>query len=177
MAVGYFVRELFRETSKWLFQYPLFKMDETEMPTTKMLLWENEVISPAYHKVIADKVDATFGIKLPTQEEERTNPNMSKKAIAEAVCHIRQNCRDNEILMQYNIEFGFCRNYVGASVWSILLITGISIINLFCGWLSWWTLMVALIIQTLLMMVCYLILKARGWIYAKYLFATFIEKK
>lgn len=38
MAVGYLVREVFKETSKWLFQYRLFKKDETEMSTTKMLL-------------------------------------------------------------------------------------------------------------------------------------------
>ena len=50
LALGYLVSEIIRETSKVLFQYPLFKKDETEMPTTKMLLWQNEVISPAYHR-------------------------------------------------------------------------------------------------------------------------------
>ena len=49
----------------------MFKKDETEMPTTMLLLWQNAVISPPYHKVIAAKVKATFGMKLPTIEEER----------------------------------------------------------------------------------------------------------
>ena len=155
MAVGYLVREVFKETSKWLFQYPMFKKDETEMPTTKMLLWQNAAISPAYHKVIAAKVRATFGIKLPTAEEEKADLALAKKTIADAVYQIRQNCRGDDILRQYNIEFGFCRNYLGAGVWSSLLIICTGIANIFCGWLSWWAIGGTLIIQVLLMIINY----------------------
>ncbi len=176
MAVGYLVRELFRETSKWLFQYPMLKMDETEMPTTKMLLWKNSYISPAYHKQIANKVKAMFDISLPTCEEEQADLDMAKKTITEVVHQIRQNCRNNEILRQYNLEFGFCRNYLGAGVWSILLIISIGVVNIFYGWLIWWTIIVAFVAQVLLMVGCYFVLKTRGWTYAKYLFATFTGK-
>lgn len=177
MAVGYLVREIFKETSKWLFQYRLFKKDETEMPTTRMLLWENASISPEYHKEIAAKVKDTFGIKLPSQKEEQADPDRAKKIIADVVYQIRQNCRGDEILRQYNIEFGFCRNYLGASVWSILFIIGIGIANIFFGWLPWWLLVVALVLQVIMMAGCYLLLETRGWTYAKYLFATFTGKK
>ena len=61
----------------------------------------------------------------------------AKKAITEAVYQIRQNCRGDEILRQYNIEFGFCRNYLGAGVWSLFFLFGIGVANIFCGWLSW----------------------------------------
>ena len=176
MAVGYFVRELFKETSKWLFQYPVFKRDETEMPTTKMLLWKNAEISPAYHKQIAAKIEAMFGIKLPSSEEEQADLGMAKKTIAEAVQQIRQNCRGDEILRQYNIEFGFCRNYLGAAVWSIILITSIGVVNIFYGWLPWWSITVAFVVQVLFMVICYFLLEVRGWTYAKYLFATFTGK-
>ena len=176
MAVGYLVRELIKETSKWLFQYPLFKKDEAEMPTTKMLLWQNAAISPAYHKVIANKVKATFGLKLPTLEEEKADLALAKKMIAEAVYQIRQNCRGDDILRQYNMEFGFCRNYLGAGVWSNLFIIGIGVANILYGWLPWWAIVGALVMQVLLMVACYLVLETRGWTYAKYLFATFIGK-
>jgi hypothetical protein len=176
MTVGYLVSEVFKETSKWLFQYRMFKKDETEMPTTQMLLWQNELISPEYHNEIAAKVKETFGRKLPTRKEEEADPGLSKMRIAEIVSQIRQNCRGDVILRQYNIEFGFCRNYLGASVWSILLIISIGIANLFCGWLSWWFIGVVLIIQVLLMVACYLLLETRGWTYARYLFATFTGK-
>lgn len=176
MAVGYLVREVFKETSKWLFQYPMFKRDETEMPTTKMLLWGNAKISPVYHDEISIKVKETFGINLPTYEEELVDLGLAKKTIVDVVDQIKQNCRGNEILRQYNIEFGFCRNYLGAGIWSILFIISIGIINIFYGWLSWWTIIVALVTQALLMAGCYFLLEVRGWTYAKYLFATFTEQ-
>lgn len=176
MAVGYLIRELFKETSKWLFQYPMFKRDETEMPTTKMLLWDNAKISPAYHKQIATKIKTTFGIKLPTLEEEHADLGMAKQRITEAVQQIRQNCRGDEILRQYNIEFGFCRNYLGAGVWSIFLIIIMGLVNIFCGWLSWWSIIMALVTQAMLMVGCYFLLEVRGWAYAKCLFATFMGK-
>ena len=177
MAVGYLVSEIFKETSKWLFQYPMFKKDETEMPTTKILLWDNTAISPEYHKEIAAKVKDTFGIKLPSPKEEQADPEKAKKKIADVVYQIRQNCRGDEILRQYNMEFGFCRNYLGAGVWSILLIIGIGIANFFCGWLQWGALVAALAFQVIMMVGCYLLLETRGWTYAKYLFATFTGKK
>ena len=176
MAIGYLVREVFKETSKVLFQYPLFKRDETEMPTTKMLLWQNECVSPAYHKEIAAKVKKTFGIKLLTREEEQANPHMAKRTIADAVSQIRQHSRGDLILRQYNMEFGFCRNYLGAGVWSVLLILGFGVANAFFSWLSWWALGIALVLQVLLMIGCYMMLDIRGWAYAKYLYATFTGK-
>lgn len=177
LAVGYLVMEIFKETSKWLFQYPLFKKDETEMPTTKMLLWQNAKISPAYHKEIASKVKETFNIKLPSEVEEQKDLYMAKKTIVEVVSQIRKNCRGDEILRQYNMEFGFCRNYLGASVWSVILIIGMGIANIFYGWLPWCALVVSLVLQVLLMVGSYLLLEARSWTYAKYLFATFTGKK
>lgn len=177
MAVGYLVSEIFRETSKLLFQYPLFKKDETEMPTTKMLLWQNDAISPLYHKEIAAKAKKIFGIKLPTREEELANPEEAKRTIVDVVHQIRQHSRGDMILRQYNIEFGFCRNYLGASIWSILLVLGLSIVNIFYGWLSWWPLALALILQVLLMIGCYKLLDIRGWAYANYLYATLTGKE
>jgi len=176
LAVGYFVREVFRETSKVLFQKSLFKIDETEMPTTKMLLWQNELISPAYHKEIASKVKATFGIKLPTRAEEQANLPLAKQTIVDAVSQIRQHSREDMILRQYNMEFGFCRNYLGAGVWSIAFILVLSIANIFYGWIPWWALAASLILQVLLMVCCYMLLNFRGRTYAKYLFATFTGK-
>lgn len=176
MAVGYLVSDVFRETSKWLFQYPLFKINETESPTTKMLLWQNAAITPAFHKVIAVKVRSQFGIKLPSQEEEYKDPVMAKKTIAETVRQIRQSCRGDKILSQYNMEFGFCRNYLGASVWSVLFIIIIALSNFSNNLLSWWIIMGVLALQIVLMVVCYLLLKIRGWTYAEYLFATFTSK-
>ena len=74
------------------------------------------------------------------------------------------------------MEFGFCRNYLGAGVWSVLLILGLGVANAFFSWLSWWALGIALVLQVLLMIGCYMMLDIRGWAYAKYLYATFTGK-
>ena len=37
-AIGFFVRSLFRDASKMIFQFPMFKEDETDMPTSKPLI-------------------------------------------------------------------------------------------------------------------------------------------
>lgn len=146
LALGYLVSELFRETSKWLFQYQLFKKDETEMPTTKLLLWQTSAISSDYHNAIAIKVNEIFGMKLPTREEEKVDLESTKKVIVDVVSQIRQLCRGDKILRQYNIEFGFCRNYLGASVWSICLIVILLCFNVFLNMLSWWIILLFLII-------------------------------
>lgn len=176
LALGYLVSELFRETSKWLFQYQLFKKDETEMPTTKLLLWQTSAISSDYHNAIAIKVNEIFGMKLPTREEEKVDLESAKKVIVDVVSQIRQLCRGDKILRQYNIEFGFCRNYLGASVWSICLIVILLCFNVFLNMLSWWIILLFLIIQIMAMMGFYLLLETRGWAYARYLFATFMAK-
>ena len=94
LALGYLVSELFRETSKWLFQYQLFKKYETEMPTTKLLLWQTSAISSDYHNAIAIKVNEIFGMKLPTREEEKVDLESTKKVCPgwPAVWLLRQCC-------------------------------------------------------------------------------------
>ena len=56
-ALAYWIRQLFIDASKRLFQFRLFKEDETEMPTTKLLLWSSDVRkSEADIKRIAEKI-------------------------------------------------------------------------------------------------------------------------
>ena len=53
------------------------------------------------------------------------------------------------------------------------VIISIGVANILYGWLPWWTIVVALVLQVLLMAGSYMLLETRGWAYAKYLFATF----
>lgn len=102
-ALAYWVRQLFIDASKQLFQFRLFKEDETEMPTTKLLLWSSaERKSEADIKQIAAKVEADFGIRLLSKDEEIANPSEAKRAIVDAVGKIREVTRKNENLQQYN---------------------------------------------------------------------------
>lgn len=73
-ALAYWIRQLFIDASKRLFQFRLFKEDETEMPTTKLLLWSSDVRkSEADIKRIAEKIKTDFGIQLLSKDEEISN--------------------------------------------------------------------------------------------------------
>ena len=85
-ALAYWIRQLFIDASKILFQFPIFKEDETEMPTTQLLLWSsNKRKSEDEIKQIASKIFTDFGIKLLTKEEEIANLSEAKRTIVDAV--------------------------------------------------------------------------------------------
>lgn len=128
-AIGYALREAFRSISKWLFQFPFFKEDETQMPTTEMLLWKNKSMSNEQHKNLIKKCYAMFHIRLFSEEKERTDEHEARMTIVNAVQHMREATRSNKILLQYNYEFGFCRNYLGASIFDIVFIIISLIVN------------------------------------------------
>lgn len=128
-AIGYALREAFRSVSKWLFQFPFFKEDETQMPTTEMLLWKNKSMSNEQHKNLIKKCYAMFHIRLFSEEKERTDEQEARMTIVNAVQHMREATRSNKILLQYNYEFGFCRNYLGASIFDIVFIIISLIVN------------------------------------------------
>ena len=106
-ALAYWVRQLFIDASKRLFQFRLFKEDETEMPTTKLLLWSSDVRkSEADIKRIAEKIKTDFGIQLLSKDEEIANLSEAKRTIVDAVGKIREVTRNNENLQQYNRKYG-----------------------------------------------------------------------
>lgn len=172
-CIGYFLREISRDISKLLFQFPLFKEDETEMPTTEMLLWKNEKISDDYHNSIADKVYKQFHIHLLTPEEERGDLNKAKRLIVDAVGQMRDATRHDKMLLQYNYGFGFCRNYMGASCISLLIIVILMIISCYLDLQPVCWFVIALIVQILLATGAFLMLKLRARDYAKQLLRSF----
>lgn len=173
-AIGYALQELFRETSKWLFQYPLFNESETKMPTTEILLWKNSLISKDYHKCVVEKVKDKFGISLFPEEDEKTDENEARLTIVNAVQQMREATRGDNILLQYNYEFGFCRNYLGAAIWGVVIMLIISAANIWLENISWGTCVVLLLLQVLSMLISFIALKKRGKAYAHSLLSTFM---
>ena len=166
-AIGYFARQLFRDASKMFFQFPLFKEDETEMPTTKLLLWSSEKrLSANAIKTIATKLKEDFGIKLLSEAKEQNNLLEAKKTIVDGVGKIREVTRNNPNLLQYNIDFGFCRNYLGGAVYSTFFL--LDVVN------SWQITLIALVVQILLNIIVFVTLKSKGYSYARALFNAYI---
>lgn len=174
-AIGYALRELCRSISKWLFQFPLFKEDETKMPTTEMLLWRNHLVSDEYHQTISQKVAERFNIHLMTKEEEEADIVEARLLIVNAVQNMRQVTRDDKILLQYNCEFGFCRNYLGASVVAIVLLIAIAIFGAIWSLLPIWASMLFFLLQMVFFVAAFFSLRHRGKSYAQQLFTSFMN--
>lgn len=174
-AIGYFLREVFRSISKWIFQFPLFKEDETNMPTTTMLLWSEHHLSNDYHQNIAEKVRKDFNIVLLSKQEENNEPHEARLLIVNAVQCIRNVTRDNLILQQYNIEFGFCRNYLGAATVSIVFLLAFEIVNSFIHVTASWMVLLFVLLQVLFAILFIVSLRWRGRAYARQLFSSYMQ--
>ena len=173
-ALGYFGREIFRSTSKILFQFCLFKENETEMPTTKFLLWSTNEFSVEKKRAIAKKVKERFDIKLLSKPKEASNIHEAKLTIVDAVGAIRNVTREDPILLQYNQEFGFCRNYLGGSVYAFALILLSLIANLFLNFIPGYYIWIAAIVQLVFDVILFISLKYRGKAYARQLYNSFV---
>ena len=114
-----------RLIAKEMFQKFYFK-DEIKMPTTNHLLWQNDLFDKTIKENIRFKIHSKFGITLMNEVDESANENASRKQIATAVSQIRNALRDNRLLFQHNIEYGFFRNLLGgcfiACIFSLSLI-------------------------------------------------------
>lgn len=176
-SIGYAARELFRSTSKSLFQFWLFKEDETQMPTTNLLLWSKTTFSEQKMKILRKKIKEDFNIKLLSDMDEQENNTEARRTIVDVVAQIRNATRNEDILLQYNYEFGFCRNYIGGCVYSILFIFLIGIVNYLYGFINNYIVIICLILGLIFMLIALFSLKKRGVAYAKQLFAVYIDTR
>ncbi|MEX2411995.1 MAG: hypothetical protein WD607_11640 [Candidatus Paceibacterota bacterium] len=125
-AIVFAFVQINRFTSKELFQRFYFK-DEIEMPTTKYLLIDNSFFASHIKDKIRLKIASDFEIQLLDEHAEKDNPIEAKKVIVSAVSRIRNSTRNNKMILQHNIEYGFVRNLIGGSLIAVI----ISSINLF----------------------------------------------
>jgi hypothetical protein len=130
-ALIYGVKNLARSTSKVLFQFPLFNEDESRMPTTEYLLWNNNSLSKQNKNLIREKIKSDFNLVLMNEKQEKSNEKEARLIIADAVKRIRERVRENQILFNYNCNYGFIRNFMGANIWSFFLVLILGAINYF----------------------------------------------
>ena len=130
LALGYFLRERVRATSKLLFQFPLFKEDETHMPTTDFLMWSSDY-SDEMKRAIRNKVKKDFNYTMPSKEDERKDENAARKNIAAIVGSMRNKARESgdAVYTQANYRYGYNRNLLGGLVWSFIITAVLMILN------------------------------------------------
>lgn len=130
LALGFFLRERIRTTSKLLFQFPLFKEDETHMPTTDLLMWSSDY-SDEMKKAIRNKVKKDFNYTMPSKEDEQKDEKAARKNIAAIVGSMRNKARESgdAVYTQANYRYGYNRNLLGGLVWSFIITAVLMILN------------------------------------------------
>ena len=113
-AIIFLLVQINRFLSKEIFQRIYFE-DEINMPTTNLLLKSNSELETSIKQKIEDKIKSKFEINLLTSTEESADDQRARKLIATTVSQIRNLLRDNGLLLQHNIEYGFFRNLIGGS--------------------------------------------------------------
>lgn len=171
-ALGFFCRELFRQTSKRLFQFKLFQEDETKMPTTEYLLYKNHIASCQRIDQIRKKVKLDFGSDLPTEKEQQENDFDSRLRIVEIVGAIRK-VTHGEILTQANYRYGFRRNLLGGLIWAFFLMVVLLFFCLLIGIVIWPTI-IGIIIISFQFFLAFMSLQPAAKNYARTLFDTFL---
>lgn len=177
-SVGFFMRSVFRVTSKYLFQLPFVKLDETFMPTTNLLLWKDSFYSKEKKQRIYDKIRMKYGIDLLPETVKRMKELDTRKKIAEAVSCIRIDFRrsegDKRIVENCNIQIGMFRNYLGGAVYACMLITATIVLNgIFSFTGEWVSSVVVIVIQLLFIALSIIGLKMSAKEYAKNLIDYF----
>jgi hypothetical protein len=174
-AMGYFMRLVFKETSKKILQHPLFKEDETRMPTTESLLWSTQIMSKAQKQQIHRQVKEDFGISLLTESEERKNGREARLTIVDAIGKIRNTTRGNTILLKANYEYGFWRNLIGGFAWALLFVIILFVSNAYITHISCWWFIGAIVLIISFAAFDYLVcFGSSARYYAKQLFAAYL---
>lgn len=174
-ALFYFVKLLSRSTSKFLFQFPLFEENETKMPTTELVLWKNENLSKQNKILIHEKIKVDTGLILLNEEDELENDKEARLIIAESVKRIREKTRDNVILFNYNCNYGFIRNFMGANIWALLIVIITGIASCFHPIFGWKLFIVSSSLILISFPISFWVLKLIGKEYAQQLFTTYLE--
>lgn len=177
IAIIYFLIQINRFISKELFQNLFFK-EELNMPTTNLLLNSNSTLAKSIKSQIVQKIATDFNILLLDTNSENNDEEEARKTISSAVAQIRNTTRDNSMLLQHNIEYGFVRNLIGGSVLAVL----ISVFNIFLfqytfsNSFAFKLNLIFLIIYILPVILSKYLINKYGKYYAKILFEQYLKK-
>ncbi len=173
IVILYFVAQINRFISK-----VFFEKEESYMPTTDFLLFQNSEYSREYKKKFYEKLENEFNIKLPPkslQEKEELN---SRKRISEVMSLARKKVGSGKLLLQHNIEYGFWRNLSGGSILAVLF-SGIT------TYLSFTQNKDAILIASIILLLIFLVvlifnrffIDRVGKLYARVLIQEYMEQK
>lgn len=118
MSIIYAWGFLIRLSSKWV-EGVVFD-GERNFPTTTLLLFSDSELSVAEKEMARSKFKAEFNIDVGSKDDELENPREVRNRIALAVKGVRDKLRKSEIVLQYNIIYGFVRNVTVGSAFALI---------------------------------------------------------
>ena len=170
IILGFWLTEIARFVSLIIMEHTKFRQDGVKLPTTTLLSGETGNLSPLMLKKIKDKIKTDFNIEMP----ESINEDY-KLLLNNIVGLIRERNRDNLVLKQYNQEFGFCRNYIGAGVIALIILIVLLIFAIATDLCVWWSVGGGFL-QLLLILLFWNAMCLASRQYANYLFYVYVSK-
>lgn len=173
-AIVFLMMQVNRLIGLEIFQRFIFK-DENDFPTTRWLVATNSEMSLQQRESIDSKAHRDFGVGLlPRSLGDSTDV---RRHNADLVGRIRLFVGSPPKLLQYNIEYGFFRNLIGATL--TVLIASLANIylyikNLLPEWAFHLSIIYLIIVAALLCLTPFII-KRLGIQYARVLFQTYLE--
>ena len=172
VALGFWFTEISRFLSLFIMEETRFKSCGKNMPTTELLLGKNGGLSESMRQKLSDKLLKDCGIALPENDMDEYD---ARTICVNITGFMREMTRDNKILTQYSYEFGFCRNYIGASVVAIIMLVIQIIIAAYFHLFILWPIG-GLVVQLLLCWFFWRALCVSGEQYANHLIYAYISK-
>lgn len=175
-ALGFYIRELFRCTSKLIFQFPMFREDETKMPTTEFLMWKNKKLSHTQIEQVHHIMQSQYNYMMLTAQQENDDEQEARRNIVGAVGIMKETTRGNKMLLQCNYRYGYQRNLLGGLVWSFMIVLLLLIASYVYNlkyMAGCWLALIFVLIQGV---VAFFFMKYAARNYARTLIITFISK-
>lgn len=173
----YFYSLVIREVSKY-FQRKYFTGDKAKgFPTTYLMTYSDSTLSDSYKDKYRELILQRFNFELLNKEDEKTDIIEARKRLYEGTDLVKAKIQDGYLVLKHNIWFGFFRNLIGGTIFSMPL----CLIGILLGWFVIEDSKVLIFISAilfLLYLVVFLfrrpILVQNGEAYARQLFSEFI---
>lgn len=172
VALGFWFTEIARFLSLIIMEKTRFKSSGRNMPTTKILMGLRPNVSQSLRIKLSEKLFSESGIELP---KVGSIDDESMNICINATGFMREKTRDNVILIQYNYDFGFCRNYIGGSVVAVIILLLLLSVAIFYHFTLWWSIG-GLLLQSIMTWFFWRALCIAGDQYANHLIYAYISK-
>lgn len=176
-GIVYLLVQVNRVVAKEVIQRFYFR-DEDRMPSTEYMLWSNMYYEDSVKSELHNRMQASFGISpLPRDEEAKDIPK-AKKIIVMCTSQLRNMLRENRLLLQHNIEYGFMRNLLGGclcAAFVALSAYGYTRLQGLFGMQPKYLMLV--VVYGLPLLLSRFIMKRYGHYYAKVLFEQFLSSR